>query len=98
MHRPGSAPGRCFNDLHWFDLSTMCWVPQHSATKSPAQRSGHCACAVDETMYIFGGNTTKSSFNDLWEFHVPSVTWRQIKTTGTPPRCTRLAPATRAPP
>ena len=98
LHRPGSAPGRCFNDLHWFDLSTMCWVPQHSASKSPAQRSGHCACAVDETMYIFGGNTTKSSFNDLWEFHVPSVTWRQIKTTGTPPRCTRLAPATRAPP
>lgn len=81
----GSAPGRCFNDLHWFDLSTMCWVPQHSASKSPAQRSGHCACAVDETMYIFGGNTTKSSFNDLWEFHVPSVTWRQIKTTGKSP-------------
>lgn len=98
LDRLGSAPGRCFNDLHWFDLSTMCWVPQHSASKSPAQRSGHCACAVDETMYIFGGNTTKSSFNDLWEFHVPSVTWRQIKTTGTPPRCTCLPPATRAPP
>ena len=54
----GSAPGRCFNDLHWFDLNTMCWAAQHPAglSKSPAQRSGHCACAVDEDMYVFGGN------------------------------------------
>jgi len=81
----GSAPGRCFNDLHWFDLNTMLWLPQPTASKSPAQRSGHCACAVGDTMYIFGGNTTKSSFNDLWEFSVQSTGWRQMKTTGKSP-------------
>ena len=81
----GSAPGRCFNDLHWFDLQSMRWLPQGTASKLPAQRSGHCACAVADTMYIFGGNTTKSSFNDLWEFDVLSVTWRQMKTTGKSP-------------
>jgi len=81
----GSAPGRCFNDLHWFDLKSMRWQPQLTTCKSPAQRSGHCACAVGETMYIFGGNTTKSSFNDLWAFDVASNAWRLMKTTGSSP-------------
>lgn len=81
----GSAPGRCFNDLHWFDLKSLRWQPQLTTSKSPMQRSGHCACAVDDTMFIFGGNTTKNSFNDLWEFDVLSSVWRQIKTTGKSP-------------
>ena len=33
-------------------------------------------------MFVFGGNTTKASFNDLWEFRVGCGTWRQVRAAG----------------
>jgi len=82
----GSAPGRCFGDLHWFDMDTLRWSAQEpTASKAPSERSGHCACAVGNSMYIFGGNTTKASFNDLWDYDVPSCEWRLVKTHGRSP-------------
>jgi hypothetical protein len=56
----GSAPGKCFSDLHWFDAAASCWRPEITLGASPPERSGHCACAVgDDTMFVFGGNTVK---------------------------------------
>jgi len=82
----GSAPGRCFSDLHWFDLATCKWSRVAPEGRSPAQRSGHCACAVgDASMFVFGGNTTRASFNDLWEFQVDLNRWRPIKGSGAAP-------------
>ena len=82
----GSAPGRCFNDVHWFNVAKGEWEeppppPPPGAADVPAKRSGHCACAVGETMYVFGGNTTKASFNDLWAHDVRTAQWRLIATT-----------------
>merc|ERR1712060_438401 len=49
-------------------------------------RSGHCACAMGGSrMYIFGGNTTKNSFNDLWELDAHKAEWTQVKASGSPP-------------
>ena len=86
----GSAPGRCFNDVHWFNVAKGEWEeapppPPPGAADVPAKRSGHCACAVGETMYVFGGNTTKASFNDLWAHDVRTGIWRQIATDGVSP-------------
>lgn len=82
----GSAPGRCFNDLTWFDSETLKWRAQHIEGRSPPARSGHCACAMgDSHMYVFGGNTTKNSFNDLWELDVLSAEWTQVKASGSSP-------------
>ena len=80
----GSAPGRCFGDIHWFDLNTQRWQKQEipGDGKKPSERSGHCACAVGNSMYVFGGNTIKSSFNDLWEFNVIDYKWCLVKTHG----------------
>ena len=33
-------------------------------------------------MFVFGGNTTKSSFNDLWEYDVAGCEWKLVKTHG----------------
>lgn len=82
----GSAPGRCFNDLHWFDLDKRIWTPVVVEGRAPAQRSGHCACALGAaSMFVFGGNTTRNSFNDLWEYRVESNRWRQVKGLGLSP-------------
>ena len=70
----GSSPGRCFSDLRWFDVPTKSWRVQHThELRSPPARSGHCACAVGERMFLFGGNTTKASFNDLWSYDTKRV-------------------------
>jgi len=86
----GSAPGTCFADLHWFDFKTRCWrlQPPRPNSPAPAARSGHSACAATSgrSMFVFGGNTTKASFDDLWEFVVEAGAWRQVKAVGgTPP-------------
>lgn len=82
----GSAPGRCFNDLHWFDLDKRKFTPLVFDGRAPAQRSGHCACSVgNASMFVFGGNTTRTSFNDLWEFQVLTNSWHQVKSTGVTP-------------
>jgi hypothetical protein len=79
----GSAPGRCFDDLHWFDISSLQWQLQiMSGISTPSERSGHCACAVGGSMYVFGGNTTKASFNDLWHFEVARGVWHAVQTQG----------------
>jgi len=85
----GSAPGRCFNDLHWFDLDEKMFTPVVPEGAEPLARSGHCACAVGDadnpSMFIFEGNTYLDSFNDLWEFEVLCNRWRQVLGTGLPP-------------
>ena len=96
----GSAPGKCFNDVHWFDLASSDWTLCATAGRSPAARSGHSACAATrrgmpaspassaetrDIMYIFGGNTTRQSFDDLWRFDVPASRWELVKATGTAP-------------
>lgn len=82
----GSAPGRCFNDLHWFDLDKRKFMPVAYDGKAPTQRSGHCACALGKaSMFVFGGNTTRMSFNDLWEFKVLTNRWHQVQSTGITP-------------
>jgi hypothetical protein len=36
-------------------------------------------------MFLFGGNTTKASFDDLWEFRVASASWRKVRARGVRP-------------
>ena len=36
-------------------------------------------------MYVFGGNTTKASFNDLWAHDVQTGIWEKITTDGVSP-------------
>lgn len=81
----GSAPGRCFNDLHWFDMPTKRWSRQFTTGALPLARSGHCACALGESMFVFGGNTTKASFNDLWEYATRTETWKLVRASGNSP-------------
>ena len=86
----GSAPARCFKDLHWFDTTNSSWqlLTPTSGVKAgqcPAARSGHCACAVGPLMFVFGGNTTLATFNDLWQFDTASAAWSLVRAYGPTP-------------
>lgn len=42
----------------------------------PVARSGHCAVAVDRTIYVLGGRSGYRVLNDCNSMHVQSDTWR----------------------
>jgi hypothetical protein len=75
----GSAPGRCFNDVFSFDTRKGQWVHHEPMGTPPSERSGHSVCCVGGSMYVFGGNTTKESFNDLWEYAISPHAWTLVK-------------------
>jgi hypothetical protein len=76
----GSAPGRCYNDTHSFHIRSHKWERHESSGGGPSARSGHSVCAVGMSMYVFGGNTTTDSFNDLWEYAMAARVWTQVRT------------------
>lgn len=76
----GSAPGRCFNDVHSFHARPREWRLHETAGPKPSARSGHSVCRAGVSMYVFGGNTTRDSFNDTWEYRMDTRTWAQLKT------------------
>lgn len=80
----GSAPGQCFNEVHSLHLPTgeraARWEVHQCSGSRPTRRSGHSVARVGSSMYIFGGNTTRESFNDTWEYNMDSRTWAAVKT------------------
>lgn len=49
-------------------------------------RYHHCACYLNDSMYIFGGCIApNTAYNDLWRFDMTSKHWTRIIAAGTPP-------------
>ncbi len=46
--------------------------------RPPCQRSLHAAAMLRDSMYVFGGYDGLHRVNDLYEYHFPSRSWRQI--------------------
>jgi hypothetical protein len=50
--------------------------------RPPCQRSLHAAAVLRDSLYVFGGYDGLHRVNDLYEFHFPSRSWRQVITLG----------------
>lgn len=62
----------------WTQVSTN---PATSG-RPPCQRSLHAAAVLRDSLYVFGGYDGLHRVNDLYEFHFPSRSWRQVITLG----------------
>ncbi|XP_052815144.1 kelch domain-containing protein 10-like [Mya arenaria] len=65
-------------------------------TKRPKGRSGHCMCADDSDIYVFGGYSPMDDRNgvrqsrvlpELWRFNFASQKWSKVASDNTPCTC-----------
>ncbi|XP_059476925.1 muskelin [Neocloeon triangulifer] len=49
-------------------------------SSQPGMRGGHQMCIdpVSETIFLFGGWDGTQDLSDLWQFHIPSNTWKKL--------------------
>ena len=45
----------CFNDLYLLCMQRLLWIKVNVFGDVPSPRSGHCAAAINEKLFVFGG-------------------------------------------
>ncbi len=68
-------------DLWVYNAEKNMWLETHPKPNSPRPlpRQGHCAAAVGNTMYIFGGvSYGYQPFNDLWAYNAATNEWTEL--------------------
>jgi len=76
----GDEANHVINDLWSFSFETLYW--QQLPDPQLAPRSGHASVVIDNTMYVFGGETgSQGSFNsenDLWAYQIMEKKWQLV--------------------
>lgn len=56
-----------FNDVHLFNIETLCWTKIKTSGEEPESRAGHSATKIDQKIIIFGGGDFEGEiFSDLY--------------------------------
>lgn len=77
---------RLLNDLNILDLETLTWETVVASGACPSPRSGHTAAAHgNRYIFIFGGHSLSSCYNDLHALDLENMEWSQIQMQGTDP-------------
>jgi hypothetical protein len=77
---------RLMNDLNILDLETLTWKAVDTSGTRPSPRSDHVAAAHgDRYLFLFGGGSHSSCYNDLYVLDLDSMEWSQAQTGGTVP-------------
>jgi N-acetylneuraminic acid mutarotase len=66
---------RASNDLWWFSGGS--WH-KLATERAPPGRFDCSLNVFQEKLILFGGQDTKTIFNDLWQFNIPTLEWRQL--------------------
>ena len=56
---------RDLDDLHCLDVDRWAWSRVSAKGRGPDRRSGHQACAVETSLFVFGGWNASQQFDDL---------------------------------
>ena len=62
-------------------VRNLCWLRQVSPKgRGPGRRSEHSAVAVDGTMFVIGGRSTTTEFNDMFvlDTEVEPPVWTEV--------------------
>ncbi|KAL2634529.1 hypothetical protein R1flu_006008 [Riccia fluitans] len=77
---------RLYNDLNILDLETMTWDAMETGGTPPTPRSDHAATVHDDRyIFIFGGGSHSSCFNDLHVLDLESMEWSRPQQQGSIP-------------
>ena len=61
------------------------WMAVPVAGTPPPPRYGHSTVVEGDSMYVFGGERSSYSFNDVWAFNFVTGSWSFVATKGAPP-------------
>ena len=66
------------NDLFAYDVNQGTWKAIETSGESPDPRSEHVAATLGDTMVIYGGCSSRTSFSDVWSLDCQSYTWSKV--------------------
>jgi len=74
-------------DLWAYRPAASTWTQLTPSRSLPPARGGQTAVwdAADKEMFVFGGDTGKAAFSDLWAYQPSANAWTQLTPTGVPP-------------
>ncbi|XP_033098437.1 rab9 effector protein with kelch motifs-like [Anneissia japonica] len=68
--------------IHVFDASTLTWSQPKTSGKSPKARHGHVMVVISNKLFIHGGMSRGSFFEDVHELQLKTMTWKQVRCKG----------------
>ena len=70
------------NELISFDVIHRKWETEKHTGAIPSERHGHATALMNDTLYLFGGRCRDTEFDDLYELHMPTLTWTTVQVAG----------------
>ena len=74
----GEGGANYLNDLHILDLRTMRWISPVVNGDLPVPRDSHCASAVGNKLFVYGGDRGDQYHGDINMFDMDTITWTRV--------------------
>ncbi|XP_030848354.1 rab9 effector protein with kelch motifs-like [Strongylocentrotus purpuratus] len=71
--------------MHVYDAVTGEWTQPPSSGRIPAARHGHVMAVCNRKVYLHGGMSGSTLFDDMYEYSVDTGVWKLVKTKGDVP-------------
>ncbi|XP_066294007.1 rab9 effector protein with kelch motifs-like [Branchiostoma lanceolatum] len=71
--------------LHVFDAATLTWSQPQLEGKPPKPRHGHVMVAVGNKLYVHGGMSGVTFYDDLYVLNMDTKKWKRLKPKGPVP-------------
>eukprot|EP00058_Branchiostoma_floridae_P014644 XP_002600132.1 hypothetical protein BRAFLDRAFT_276373 [Branchiostoma floridae] len=71
--------------LHVFDAATLTWSQPQMEGKPPKPRHGHVMVAVGNKLYVHGGMSGVTFYDDLYVLNLDTKKWKRLKPKGPVP-------------
>lgn len=79
----GYDGSQCYNDLECFDPALATWTRLSKPNgKKPTARNAHVMVTDGRTLYMTGGHSGRTHFNDIYTYTIATHTWTRVDCSG----------------
>lgn len=75
----GQGEANYLNDLHILDLKTMRWTSPEVRGNMPAPRDSHSAVALDNKLFVYGGDCGDRYQGEVDVLDIDTLTWSRVR-------------------
>ena len=77
LHNHGDVVDHRTNQLLCFDTTSKEWMNPECFGSVPSPRTRQAVTKIDDTVWLYGGDNFPTSFDDLYELNMLSLTWTE---------------------